>query len=94
MIKAINITPEENNKVYNLFNTYNAYLSILHYFMNNGTVLNKEAYNEKWDETVKLSIELDKAKHEIEKKYKPEGIWDRFEFDFDNQQVVFITNGT
>ena len=94
MTKAVNITPEENNKVYNLFNTYNAYLSILHYFMNNGTVLNKEAYNEKWDETAKLGIELDKAKHEIEKKYKPEGIWDRFEFDFDNQQVVFITNGT
>lgn len=90
----VNITTEESNEVYNLFNTYISYMHILQYFMNAGQVKDQALYDKKWDEAVTYNIKLDAAKRAIEKKYKPEGDWDRYEFDFDNHQVVFIKDDT
>ena len=54
---------------------------------------NTPTYNKKWDEASELWIKLDNLKRAIEKKYKPAGDWDSYEFDFDNNQVVFVKNG-
>lgn len=88
MEKIVPITYEESSNVENLFNTYNSYMAMLEYFAN--TKSNTEMYEKKWDEAVQLHTKLDKAKRDIEKKYKPLGEWKSFEFDFENSQVIFI----
>ena len=92
MERKITITQEENDEVYKLFSTYMSYMSMLQYLGENST--NTEIYDRKWAEAVELNIKLDKLKKDIEKKYKPAGNWSRFEFDFDNNQVVFIGGDT
>ena len=92
MERKITITQEENDEVYKLFSTYMSYMSMLQYLGENST--NTEIYDRKWAEAVELNIKLDKLKKDIEKKYKPAGNWNRFEFDFDNNQVVFIGGDT
>lgn len=87
--KAIQITSEESTNVENLFMKYNSYMSMLEYFANSDLSESK-TYNQKWEETSQIWIELDKAKRAVEAKYKPTGDWDSYEFDFDHQQVVFI----
>ena len=89
MEKRIKITPEESENVQILYSTYISHMNILQYFMNN-PVTNQELFDRKWEEAVQLNIKLDEAKRAIEKKYKPAGEWDRYEFDFDKQQVAFI----
>ena len=91
MEKRIKITPEESENVQILYSTYISHMNILQYFMNN-PVTNQELFDRKWEEAVQLNIKLDEAKRAIEKEYKPTGDWDRYEFDFDKQQVVFIKN--
>ena len=92
MRKAIQITMEENENVEKLFLTYSSYMNMLQYLTEQATD-NNPIYDKKWNEAVELWIKLDKAKKEIEKKYKPAGNWDSYEFDFENSQVVFIKNG-
>lgn len=87
MKKAIDITQEESEKVERLFYQYNSYMSMLEFLA--PSISDTAVYDKKWDEASELWIELDKAKTAIEAKYKPEGNWDRYEFDFDNVQVVF-----
>lgn len=91
MRKAINITTEESNNIETLFMTYNSYMSMLQYFAESG-MENNALYDKKWNEASAIWIELDKAKREAERKYKPTGEWDSYEFDFENQQVVFMKN--
>ena len=91
MRKAINITAIESDNVENLFMKYNSYMSMLQYCAAEG-MENSTVYDKKWNEASIIWIELDKAKRMVEKKYKPAGEWDSYEFDFDNQQVVFIKN--
>ena len=91
MRKAVSITEEENKNIENLFLTYSSYMSMLQFFAEQG-VENSAIYDKKWNEAVELWIKLDKAKKEKKKKYKPSGHWDSYEFDFDNQQVVFVKN--
>lgn len=87
MKQAINITHEECENVRRLFYKYNAYMSMLEYLATNAS--NTDIFDKKWNEAADIWIELDLAKSAIEPKYKPEGEWDRYEFDFDNTQVVF-----
>ena len=89
MEKRIKITPEETENVQVLYSTYISYMNVLQFFMNN-PITNQELFDRKWEEAVQLNIKLDEAKRAIEKKYKPAGEWDRYEFDFDKQQVAFI----
>ena len=89
MQQAIQITPQESEKVFNLFSTYNAYLSILGYLSEKKNLEDNGMYDKKWAEAVSLNRALETEKRAIEKKYKPEGTWDRFEFNFDNQEVIF-----
>lgn len=92
MNKRIQITEEESREVEKLFMTYNSYMSMLLYFAESN-MDNTPTYNKKWDEASELWIKLDNLKRAIEKKYKPAGDWDSYEFDFDNNQVVFVKNG-
>jgi len=87
MKQAIDITHEECENVRRLFYKYNAYMSMLEYLAAN--TFSTDIYDKKWNEAADIWIELDLAKSAIEAKYKPEGEWDRYEFDFDNTQVVF-----
>lgn len=87
MKQAIDITHEECENVRRLFYKYNAYMSMLEYLAANAS--STDIYDKKWNEAADIWIELDLAKSAIEAKYKPEGEWDRYEFDFDNTQVVF-----
>lgn len=89
MEKRIKITPGESENVQMLYSTYISYMNILQFFMNN-PITNQELFDRKWEEAVQLNIKLDEAKRAVEKAYKPAGDWDRYEFDFDKQQVVFI----
>ena len=91
MEKRIKITPGESENVQMLYSTYISYMNILQFFMNN-PITNQELFDRKWEEAIQFNIKLDEAKRAIEKKYKPAGEWDRYEFDFDKQQVVFIKN--
>lgn len=94
MEKRIKITSEENNNVYNLYTSHISYLNILQFFINNGPIQDQVMYDKKWNEAIAINVKLDEAKRIIEQKYKPAGDWDRYEFDFNNQQVVFIKDGT
>lgn len=90
MEQRVRITPEENQKVESLFLKYNAYMSMLAYLASeSGNMSGTDFYNSKWNEASQLWIDLDKEKRIIEQKYKPAGTWERYEFDFENQQVVF-----
>lgn len=91
MNKRIQITAEESQEVENLFMTYNSYMSMLLYFADGG-MGDSPVYEKKWDEASDLWIRLDNLKRAIEKKYKPAGDWDSYEFDFENNQVVFVKN--
>ena len=91
MEKRVNIKQDESQNVEQLFLTYSSYMSMLQYFAEQG-LENHSIYDKKWNEATELWIKLDKAKREVEKKYKPAGNWDSYEFDFDNQQVVFVKN--
>lgn len=86
MRKEVSITKEESESVERLFLTYNSYMSMLEYFSNSDSPM----YDKKWNEASEIWIKLDKKKREIEVKYKPVGEWDRYEFDFNKQTVVFI----
>lgn len=90
MRKAIDITHEECENVQRLFYKYNAYMSMLEFLA--PTVSDTTIYDKKWNEASDIWIELDRAKAAVEAKYKPAGDWDRYEFDFDNTQVVFTKN--
>lgn len=92
MRKAISITPEESENVERLFLKYNSYMSMLEYFAESTAMKESEIYDKKWNETTEIWIELDKAKRAIEKKYKPQGNWAGYEFDFDNNKVIFYEN--
>ncbi len=87
--QKIAITREESDRVEQLFTKHTSYLSMLEYFAAQG-LDNSTIYEKKWNEAAELWIQLDKAKRDVEKKYKPDGDWDRYEFDFENHQVVFV----
>ena len=89
MRKEIQITQEESQTVYKLFSTYNAYLNILGYLADRKTLNNTEVFDKKWDEAILLCRSLDETKANLEKKYKPEGEWDHFEFNFETEQIIF-----
>ena len=92
MEKRVKISPEDNQEVYVLYSTYMSYLSILQFLMNNENINNQEIFDKKWNEAVEINIKLEEKKRSVERNYKPVGDWDKFEFDFENQQVVFIKN--
>lgn len=94
MQTPIKITPQESEKIFNLFSTYNAYLGILGYLTDRKTTEDNGLFDKKWAEAVSLGRALETEKRAIEKKYKPEGTWDRYEFNFDNQEVVFYRDET
>lgn len=93
MTQRIDISYEESEKVEELFSKYNAYLNILSFF-GNKAVEEDSVFDRKWAEAVEISMALDKAKRQVENKYKPAGNWDRFQFDFENHQVVFERDET
>lgn len=92
MKKPVTISIQECENIQRLFLKYNAYMNMLDYLAN--SISNTEVYDKKWTEAAEIWAELDKAKRAVEAKYKPEGNWDSFEFDFDNTQVVFVKNET
>lgn len=92
MRKEISITPEESRNVERLFMKYNSYMSMLEYFAESAAMKDSEIYDKKWNEAAEIWIELDNAKRAVEKKYKPNGNWAGYEFDFDNDKVIFYEN--
>ena len=92
MVKRVDITEEENKNVERLYFKYLSYMNMLQYLADQGSTAT-DIYNEKWNEASQLWIDLEKIKQATEIKYKPKGNWDRYEFDFNNTQMVFINNG-
>lgn len=88
MTQTVQITEEENEDVQSLFLLYTSYINILKLFAESD-LANTEVYNKRWNDAVVIGAELEQAKHEIELKYKPEGTWDNFMFDFEHEQVIF-----
>lgn len=94
MTKEVQISHIECQNVYKLFTTYNAYLSILGYLAERKTLEENGMYDKKWDEAVALNTSLEEHKRKLEKKYKPDGEWDHFEFDFDKDLIIFTKDET
>lgn len=88
MTQTVQITEEENEDIQSLFLLYTSYINILKLFAESD-LANTETYNIRWNDAVVIGAELEQAKREIELKYKPEGIWDTFSFDFEHKQVIF-----
>lgn len=88
MKRIIQITREESDEVQALFLMYTSYLNILKFFAKSN-LTSTEIYNIKWNDAVAIGAELEYVKQQIEKKYKPEGEWKEFTFDFDKEQVIF-----
>ena len=86
----VSISIEESEKVENLFNRYNAYIAILEYLSRVGS-LNEENkfFDKKWDEAVKLYIQLEAEKTNIDSKYRPNDDFKNYHFDFINHQLVY-----
>ena len=89
MRKEIPIPKEESDEIERLFLKYSSYLSMLDYFSGNTTFRDSELYDKKWNEATESWIELDKAKRAAEMKYKPEGNWAGYEYDFERYKVIF-----
>lgn len=93
MRKAISMPYEEVHEIEVLFYKYLSYMNMLQFLASEGAATT-EIYDKKWEEASKMWIELDALKRAAEDKYKPEGYWDSYEFDFEHMQVVFVRNGT
>jgi len=92
MRKEISITSNESEHIEKLFYKYNSYINMLEYFTNLPAMRDSVTYEKKWDEAVEINMELEKAKRAIEFKYKPEGNWDGYEFDFNKSKVIFYND--
>lgn len=89
MTREIPISQEESDKIENLFYTYCSYMSMIEYLASAGLSKDSEIFELKWKEASDIWIKLEKAKKAIEKKYKPIGNWNSYEFNFEKQVVVF-----
>lgn len=90
MQQEIKITEEENTQIEDLFTRYSSYMGMLEYLSFSAMeVSDSPIFEKKWNEAADLWIQLDRAKHKIEAKYKPAGNWDHYEFDFDECKVIF-----
>ena len=94
MQKEILIQKEESDSIQVLFGRYNAYLNILGYLMSkyNLNEDNNKIFNEKFEETIQLSIDLEDLKIKISNKYRPEGVWKKYEFNFINNSIIFYND--
>ena len=88
MRKHIKITSEESKHIENLFEHYNSYMNVL-YYLTGADTPKSQFLDHKWNEAVELYKELEQAKRAAERKYKPEGTWENFEFDFENNEIIF-----
>ena len=87
MTKSVQITYEEIVEVQRLFHKYNALLAVLAYMNDNSK--NTEILDKKLDEATELYIALENAKQKYGNKYMPEGNWQNYTYDFDNQAIVY-----
>ena len=88
MERAIQITQEENDEVQSLYLLHMSYLNILKFFAKSN-LTETQVYERKWNDAVLIGAELERTKQLIEQKYKPEGQWNSFTFNFDKEQVIF-----
>lgn len=88
MKQAVKIKSEESNAVERLFLKYTSYMNMLDYLAANSS-RDTDLYNAKWEDASDMWILLNKVKTELAEKYQPEGEWERYEFDFEHQEMIF-----
>ena len=58
-------------------------------YMNDNSSKYTEFLDKKVDEATELYIELEQAKDKYGTQYKPQGDWQHYTFDFDNNAIVY-----
>lgn len=93
--KIVPISHEDSQKVEALFARCNTYMSMVGFLgAQYGMSEQMPLFNEKWNETVELYMQLEALKAEMDSKYRPEsGNWTNYMFDFRKDQMVY-TNDT
>lgn len=90
METRVKITHQENEEVKNLFYRLNSYYSILGYLAKYGS-LDTNLFDKKWEEAIKIGMELDELKVVIDKKYHPidGNVYNNYSFDFITEELVY-----
>lgn len=88
MTKSVPIKYEESIEVQRLFHKYNALLAVLAY-MNDNSSKYTEFLDKKVDEATELYIELEQVKDKYGTQYRPQGDWQHYTFDFDNNVIIY-----
>lgn len=92
MEKRIKISNELSVYVERLFFEYNASMRTLRYLASQDDV-KQERLDKYFNEAKNIDIELELAKREISDKYRPEGCFKEYYFDFDTCEIVFTGGG-
>ena len=87
MIK-VKIPEEDSKHIEDLYYQFVSYSNLLALFSDK-PYSEGSTFEHKWAEAVKISNDLERAKHDIEVRFKPEGEWGHYDFDFENSQVIF-----
>lgn len=89
MDKRIRIDEGISTYIEKLFFEYNSALNILRYLASQEDV--KQEYLDRYFEDAKnKGIELELAKNEVSKKYQPNGSFSKYNFDFENCEIVYV----
>lgn len=92
MEKRIKISYDLSVYVERLFFEYNASMRILRYLASQDDV-KQENLDKYFEEAKNIEMELELAKKEISDKYKPEGCFCEYYFDFDACEIVYTGGG-
>ena len=97
MIKIVPMTKDDTEKVEILFYRYQGQLDILNFLVNNSSNFSQQVtdlFEQKWDKAMQYYTELERVKAEMDAKYRPEGNWPNYTFNFINQRLEYINNDT
>ena len=92
MIKRIKIQEEESRNVEAMFYTYQSYLSVLTYLVQEKNVPKNDFVDKKFQEAIELNIKLEQEKERVANKYFPDGEWDSYVFRFQTSELEFARN--
>ena len=90
MTQIVTILQEESEEVETLQYMYQGYLDILGYLFSQYNLdEHHPIINKKFDDAVLIYTELEKTKQSLADKYKPNGRWPFYSFNFDKFQIIF-----
>ena len=90
MTVEVPITQDESEEIEALYYIYKGYLDILDYLVGQCDLSpDNPTLNKKFEDAAALFVELERQKRITTEKYRPEGEWPFYVFDFDRHTVVY-----